>query len=130
MAHPLLGNTPGDTHLLIGNETIVRSAVEAGVQVVSCSPCPPSQEVPDTFYRISPEVAGGATPAGAMTICTTKNVATDPLVTPCHTGALYAAGELPFGPETLESAIKAKLPEIIQAVNLKALELGVKVLDA
>lgn len=44
--------------------------------------------------------------------------------------ALCAAGELPFGPEALEATIKANLPEKIQAVNLKALELGVKALDA
>ncbi|WP_319542657.1 indolepyruvate oxidoreductase subunit beta [uncultured Pseudodesulfovibrio sp.] len=45
-------------------------------------------------------------------------------------GALCAAGKLPFGPEALEAAIKANLPEKIQAVNLKALELGVKTLNA
>ena len=45
-------------------------------------------------------------------------------------GALCAAGELPFGPEALEAAIKANLPAKIQAVNLKALELGVAALDA
>jgi len=45
-------------------------------------------------------------------------------------GALCAAGELPFGPEALEAAIKANLPAKLQAVNLKALELGVKALTA
>lgn len=45
-------------------------------------------------------------------------------------GAICAAGELPFGPEALEATIKANLPEKIQAVNLKALELGVKALNA
>jgi indolepyruvate ferredoxin oxidoreductase beta subunit len=40
--------------------------------------------------------------------------------------ALCASGDLPFGPEALEATIKAELPEKIQAVNLKALELGVK----
>ncbi|NDV18047.1 indolepyruvate ferredoxin oxidoreductase subunit alpha [Pseudodesulfovibrio sp. JC047] len=107
MANPLLGDTPGETHLLLGNEAIVRGAVEAGIQVVSCYPGTPSSEVPDTFYRISPEgefyfeysvnekvaleVAGGATLAGAMTLCTMKhvgvNVAADPLMTLCYTGA-------------------------------------------
>ncbi|WP_319542658.1 indolepyruvate ferredoxin oxidoreductase subunit alpha [uncultured Pseudodesulfovibrio sp.] len=107
MANPLLGDTPGETHLLLGNEAIVRGAIEAGIQVVSCYPGTPSSEVPDTFYRISPEgkyyfeysvnekvaleVAGGATLAGAMTLCTMKhvgvNVAADPLMTLCYTGA-------------------------------------------
>ena len=40
-------------------------------------------------------------------------------------GALCASGELPFGPEALEETIKANLPAKIQAINLKALELGV-----
>ncbi|WP_319468243.1 indolepyruvate ferredoxin oxidoreductase subunit alpha [uncultured Pseudodesulfovibrio sp.] len=107
MANPLLADTPGAQHLLLGNEAIVRGAVEAGVQVVTCYPGTPSSEVPDTFYRISPEgkyyfeysvnekvaleVAGGATLAGAMTLCTMKhvgvNVAADPLMTLCYTGA-------------------------------------------
>ncbi|MBI9078686.1 MAG: indolepyruvate ferredoxin oxidoreductase subunit alpha [Pseudodesulfovibrio sp.] len=106
MAHPLLADTPGETHLLLGNEAIVRGAIEAGVQVVTCYPGTPSSEVPDTLFRISPEgkyyfeysvnekvaleVAGGATLAGAMTLCTMKhvgvNVAADPLMTLCYTG--------------------------------------------
>jgi len=106
MAHPLLADTPGKIHLLLGNEAIVRGAIEAGVQVVTCYPGTPSSEVPDTFYRISPEgkyyfeysvnekvaleVAGGSTLAGAMTLCTMKhvgvNVAADPLMTLCYTG--------------------------------------------
>jgi indolepyruvate ferredoxin oxidoreductase beta subunit len=45
-------------------------------------------------------------------------------------GALCATGVLPFGPEALEATIKANLPAKIQAVNLKALELGVAALDA
>ncbi|QJB57158.1 indolepyruvate ferredoxin oxidoreductase subunit alpha [Pseudodesulfovibrio sp. zrk46] len=107
MANPLLADNPGETHLLLGNEAIVRGAVEAGIQVVTCYPGTPSSEVPDTFYRISPEgkyyfeysvnekvaleVAGGATLSGAMTLCTMKhvgvNVAADPLLTLCYTGA-------------------------------------------
>jgi indolepyruvate ferredoxin oxidoreductase alpha subunit len=106
MAHPLLADAPGETHLLLGNEAIVRGAIEAGVQVVTCYPGTPSSEVPDTLFRISPEgkyyfeysvnekvaleVAGGATLAGAMTLCTMKhvgvNVAADPLMTLCYTG--------------------------------------------
>lgn len=45
-------------------------------------------------------------------------------------GALCASDKLPFGPEALEKTIKANLPEKIQAINLKALELGVKALGA
>ncbi len=106
MASPLLANTSGETHLLLGNEAIVRGAIEAGIQVVTCYPGTPSSEVPDTFYRLSPEgayyfeysvnekvaleVAGGATLSGAMALCTMKhvgvNVAADPLLTLCYTG--------------------------------------------
>ncbi|QGY38723.1 indolepyruvate ferredoxin oxidoreductase subunit alpha [Pseudodesulfovibrio cashew] len=107
MANPLLADTPGEIHLLLGNEAIVRGAVEAGIQVVTCYPGTPSSEVPDTFYRLSPEgkyyfeysvnekvameVASGATVSGAMTLCTMKhvgvNVAADPLLTLCYVGA-------------------------------------------
>jgi indolepyruvate ferredoxin oxidoreductase alpha subunit len=107
MANPLLADTPGATHLLLGNEAIVRGAIEAGLQVATCYPGTPSSEVPDTFYRISPEakyyfeysvnekvaleVASGATLSGALTMCTMKhvgvNVAADPLMTLCYTGA-------------------------------------------
>ncbi|WP_243547166.1 indolepyruvate ferredoxin oxidoreductase subunit alpha [Pseudodesulfovibrio tunisiensis] len=107
MPNPLLADTPGETHLLLGNEAIVRGAVEAGIQVVTCYPGTPSSEVPDTFYRLSPEgkyyfeysvnekvaleVAGGATMCGAMTLTTMKhvgvNVAADPLMTLTYTGA-------------------------------------------
>jgi indolepyruvate ferredoxin oxidoreductase alpha subunit len=101
MASPLISGAAGETHLLLGNEAIVRGAVEAGVQFVSCYPGTPSSEVPDTFFRLSPEgsytfeysvnekvaleVAGGATLAGALSLVTMKhvgvNVAADPLLT-------------------------------------------------
>ncbi|MUM76285.1 indolepyruvate ferredoxin oxidoreductase [Pseudodesulfovibrio sp. F-1] len=45
-------------------------------------------------------------------------------------GALCATGALPFGPEALAATIKANFPAKIQAVNLKALELGVAALNA
>ncbi|MBU4379624.1 MAG: indolepyruvate ferredoxin oxidoreductase subunit alpha, partial [Proteobacteria bacterium] len=106
MPHPLLADTPGHIDLLLGNEAIVRGAVEAGLQVATCYPGTPSSEVPDTLFRLSPEgkyafeysvnekvaleVAGGATLSGALTLCTMKhvgvNVAADPLMTLCYTG--------------------------------------------
>ncbi|MFH1913353.1 MAG: indolepyruvate ferredoxin oxidoreductase subunit alpha [Pseudomonadota bacterium] len=106
MPHSLLADTPGHIDLLLGNEAIVRGAVEAGLQVATCYPGTPSSEVPDTLFRLSPEakysfeysvnekvaleVAGGATLAGALTLCTMKhvgvNVAADPLMTLCYTG--------------------------------------------
>ncbi|MGE4469779.1 MAG: indolepyruvate ferredoxin oxidoreductase subunit alpha [Desulfovibrio sp.] len=106
MPHPILAAEPGETLLLLGNEAIVRGAVEAGINFVSCYPGTPSSEVPDTFFRLSPEgeytfeysvnekvaleVAGGATLGGALSLCTMKhvgvNVAADPFMTLAYTG--------------------------------------------
>ena len=105
MSHPLLA-AEGDIQLLLGNEAIVRGALEAGVQVVTCYPGTPSSEVPDTFRRlhkqagvcleysvnekVALEVGGGAALAGAMALVTMKhvgvNVAADPLLTMAYTG--------------------------------------------
>ncbi|MDQ7835798.1 MAG: indolepyruvate ferredoxin oxidoreductase subunit alpha [Humidesulfovibrio sp.] len=107
MANPLLSGAPGQTHLLLGNEAIVRGAIEAGIQFISCYPGTPSSEVPDTFFRLASEasytfeysvnekvaleVGGGATLAGALTLVTMKhvgvNVAADPLLTLTYTGS-------------------------------------------
>jgi indolepyruvate ferredoxin oxidoreductase alpha subunit len=107
MSHPLLSKDGGQTRLLLGNEAIVRGALEAGVAFVSCYPGTPSSEVPDTFARLAPEgdftfeystnekvaleVGGGASLAGAATLVTMKhvgvNVAADPLMTLCYIGA-------------------------------------------
>ncbi|MFW6054545.1 MAG: indolepyruvate ferredoxin oxidoreductase subunit alpha [Thermodesulfobacteriota bacterium] len=97
----LLLDAPGKKSLLLGNEAIVRGALEAGVGCVTCYPGTPSSEVPDAFYALSPEasyafeysvnekvameVAGGAALAGVPTLVTMKhvgvNVAADPLMT-------------------------------------------------
>lgn len=102
----LLKNEPGQTHLLLGNEAIVRGALEAGVGFISAYPGTPSSEVPDTFYRLSPhssyyfeysanekvalEVGGGAALAGVPTLVTMKhvglNVAADPLMSLAYVG--------------------------------------------
>ncbi len=105
MAHPIIAGTSGERHLLLGNEAIVRGALEAGINVVTCYPGTPSSEVPDTFHRIKDgsyyfeysvnekvamEVAAGAALGGAMTMVTMKhvgvNVAADPLLTMTYTG--------------------------------------------
>ena len=100
MTHPVLAESSGP-HLLLGNEAIVRGALEAGVNLVSCYPGTPSSEVPDTFRqltgsgrftleysvneKVALEVGGGAALAGAMVLTTMKhvgvNVAADPLMT-------------------------------------------------
>ena len=105
MSHVLLETAPGP-HLLLGNEAIVRGALEAGVNVVACYPGTPSSEVPDSFRmirdsgrfyleystneKVAMEVAGGAALGGAMALVTMKhvglNVAADPLFTMCYVG--------------------------------------------
>ncbi|MDR3358070.1 MAG: indolepyruvate ferredoxin oxidoreductase subunit alpha [Desulfovibrio sp.] len=97
----LLDGAKGERRLLLGNEAIVRGALEAGVHVIACYPGTPSSEVPDTFYRmggegryrmeysvnekVAFEIAAGAALAGAMSLVTMKhvgvNVAADPLFT-------------------------------------------------
>ena len=104
--HPLLSENAGEVQLLLGNEAIVRGALEAGVQMVTCYPGTPSSEVVDTFRRIQAhdryrmeysinekvamEVACGAALGGAMSLVTMKhvglNVAADPLFTTAYTG--------------------------------------------
>ena len=106
MSHPLLSPEAGGRHLLLGNEAVVRGALEAGVNIVTCYPGTPSSEVPDTFRRMLPsdryrveyavnekvavEVAAGAALAGAMCLVTMKhvgvNVAADPLFTAAYMG--------------------------------------------
>lgn len=106
MPHPLLADTPGATHLLLGNEAIARGALEAGVGCVTCYPGTPSSEVPDTLFRVSPEgnfhfeysvnekvaleVGGGAALGGVPTLVTMKhvgvNVAADPLMSLAYIG--------------------------------------------
>ena len=105
MNHPLL-QAEGARCLLLGNEAIVRGALEAGVNFVSCYPGTPSSEVPDTFRRLLPsgrfsmeysvnekvamECGAGAALGGALCLVTMKhvgvNVAADPLLTMTYTG--------------------------------------------
>ncbi|MEM2964528.1 MAG: indolepyruvate ferredoxin oxidoreductase subunit alpha [Candidatus Bathyarchaeia archaeon] len=92
--------------LLLGNEAIVRGALEAGVKVVTAYPGTPSSEVVDTFYRIAEktgvyveysvnekvalEVAAGAAVSGVRALCSMKhvglNVASDAFITLAYTG--------------------------------------------
>jgi indolepyruvate ferredoxin oxidoreductase alpha subunit len=105
MNHSLLAPAGAKT-LLLGNEAIVRGALEAGVAFVACYPGTPSSEVPDTFFsladsgrftleysvneKVALEVAGGAALAGALCLVAMKhvgvNVAADPLLTMAYTG--------------------------------------------
>lgn len=104
--HRLLTDRPGARELLLGNEGIVRGALEAGIEVATAYPGTPSSEIADTFNELSEEsslyfeysanekvaleVAAGAAIAGMRSMCTMKhvglNVAADPLNTLSYTG--------------------------------------------
>jgi len=104
--HPLLTEEIGKKLLLLGNEAIVRGALEAGVAFATTYPGTPSSEIGDTFFRIAAEsdlyfeystnekvaleTAAGASVSGLRTLCSMKhvglNVAADPLMTLAYVG--------------------------------------------
>ncbi len=106
MVHRLLLDEPGRRELLIGDEAIVRGAIEARVALVSGYPGTPASEVGDTFHRlyrelgisfeysvnekVALELAFGASLAGARTLVSMKhlglNSAADPLSTMPYIG--------------------------------------------
>ncbi|HJO38211.1 MAG: FAD-dependent oxidoreductase [Vicinamibacterales bacterium] len=104
--HPLLIDRAGHSGHLLGNEAIVRGALEAGVAFASGYPGTPASEIGDAFARISAErgivfeysvneklaleMAFAASLAGARSICSMKHlgllVAGDPLSTVPYIG--------------------------------------------
>ncbi len=52
----LTRDNPGETHLMMGNEAIVRGALEAGISVASGYPGTPSSEIIETLAKISPDI--------------------------------------------------------------------------
>jgi indolepyruvate ferredoxin oxidoreductase alpha subunit len=102
----LLINEPGRKVLLLGNEALVRGALEAGMAFASCYPGTPSSEVPNTLFaikekagiymqfstneKVAMEAAGGAAIAGVRSLTAMKhvgmNVASDPMMTLAYTG--------------------------------------------
>jgi len=104
--HEVLRDSPGAAVCLLGNLAIVRGALEAGVQFVSCYPGTPASEVGDTFARIARdadvlfeysvnekiavETAFAACLTGARALCSMKhlglNYAGDPVSTIPYVG--------------------------------------------
>jgi indolepyruvate ferredoxin oxidoreductase alpha subunit len=104
--HELLTAQSGSKKLLLGNEAIVRGALEAGVSFATTYPGTPSSEIGDIFYRISQETdlyfeysvnekvavetAAAASTSGLRTMCSMKhvglNVASDALMTLAYVG--------------------------------------------
>ena len=105
---PLLVDQEGHTEILLGNEAIVRGALEAGVAFACGYPGTPSSEVTDSFARvgarrgvvfeysvnekIAVEMAFGASLAGARSICAMKHLglmyAGDPISTIPYVGVV------------------------------------------
>ncbi len=108
MSDLLLEDRTGHRALLLGNEAIVRGALEAGVAFASGYPGTPASEVGDTLARLAPrlgihfeysvnekvalETAFGASLAGVRAICSMKhlglNYAGDPLSTMPYVGTV------------------------------------------
>jgi indolepyruvate ferredoxin oxidoreductase, alpha subunit len=102
----LLSGSPGERRLFLGNEAIVRGALEAGVALVTTYPGTPASEIGDRCYEISRqtdlrfeystnekvalEVAAGASACGWRVLCAMKhvglNVAADALMTLAYVG--------------------------------------------
>lgn len=93
-------------HLLLGNEAIVRGALEGGVRFVASYPGTPSSEIIDRFYQLAPEAgiyveysvnekvsmetACAAALSGVRSLCSMKhvglNVAADAFMTLAYVG--------------------------------------------
>ncbi len=104
--HKLLHDAPGKKMFLLGNEAIVRGALEAGIGFASTYPGTPSSEISANFFQISREselyfeystnekvaleVAAAAANAGVRSMCIMKhvgvNVAADALMTLAYVG--------------------------------------------
>jgi indolepyruvate ferredoxin oxidoreductase alpha subunit len=102
----LLSESAGERRLFLGNEAIVRGALEAGVSLVTTYPGTPASEIGDRCYEISRqtdlrfefstnekvalEVAAGAAASGWRVLCAMKhvglNVAADTLMTLAYVG--------------------------------------------
>ena len=102
----LLTGAAGERRLFLGNEAIVRGALEAGVALVTTYPGTPASEIGDRCYEISRqtdlkfefstnekvalEVAAGASACGWRVLCAMKhvglNVAADALMTLAYVG--------------------------------------------
>lgn len=104
--HPLLTKEVGKKLLLLGNEAIVRGALEAGVAFATTYPGTPASEIGDNFFgiateselyseystneKVALETAAGAAVSGIRAMCSMKhvglNVAADPLMTLAYVG--------------------------------------------
>lgn len=118
---------PGKKVVLLGNEAIVRGALEAGVGVVAAYPGTPSSEVPMTFSgiakkvglyfeyssneKVAYETAIGAAWSGVRAMCSQKqfglNVAADSIHAPAlagvRAGLVLMVADDPYGWSSAQS---------------------------
>jgi len=105
-ARDVLEGKEGEKYFLLGNEAIVRGALEGGLSFAATYPGTPSSEIGDVLYEIAPpagvyfefsinekvamEVAASAAACGLRSMAFMKhvglNVASDPFVTTVYTG--------------------------------------------
>ena len=108
--HELLTDKPGKKLLLLGNEAVVRGAIEAGVSVTAAYPGTPSSEIGNNLFhlagdpasqvyfefstneKVAMEIAGAASAAGLRSLTCMKhvglNVASDVLMTLAYVGTI------------------------------------------
>jgi len=102
----ILSNKPEEKIILLGNEAIIRGALESGVNFISTYPGTPASEIGNVFSRIAKETgvyfefstnekvaleaAAGASFSGLRALVAMKdfgiNVASDSLMPLCYTG--------------------------------------------
>lgn len=104
----ILLNQKGKKIILLGNEAIVRGALEAGVQFVSTYPGTPSSEIGNTFFRIHKD-------AGVkFEFSTNEKVAMEAAVGAAFSGLNCLAAMKNFG---LNVAIEALLPTMYTGIK-------------
>jgi len=102
----LTSDRKGQKALFLGNEALVRGALEAGMSFASCYPGTPSSEVPNNLFalkdkmgfymefatneKVAMEATGGAAISGVRSLTAMKhvgmNVAADPMMTLAYMG--------------------------------------------
>ncbi|MCQ8892701.1 MAG: indolepyruvate ferredoxin oxidoreductase subunit alpha [Candidatus Methanosuratincola sp.] len=56
MQHVVARDSPGERHLLLGNEAVARGAIESNVEVAAAYPGTPSSEIVETLAQVADEV--------------------------------------------------------------------------
>ncbi|MEN3064102.1 MAG: indolepyruvate ferredoxin oxidoreductase subunit alpha, partial [Candidatus Methanosuratincola petrocarbonis] len=56
MQHVVAKDSPGERHLLLGNEAVARGAIESNVEIAAAYPGTPSSEIVETLAQVADEV--------------------------------------------------------------------------